>query len=220
MLERHVALHAMRLEFPDRKGHARGQLLGDVAEGLAYVRGHPGIGPLFLLMAIGAIWVRPMQDLLPGFADQVFRSGPAGLGLLTAAMGVGATVAAALVAAYARTTGLVLAVLLSFLVNMVATLLFVASGWLWLAMLFGAIWGGTLTMMSTGTQALVQSAARDDVSAKLVDESNNRQWGTWDNGEEGAAFPISTEHPEFVTLTWLKPVSLNGICLLWTGFSA
>ncbi len=69
-------------------------------------------------------------------------------------------------------------------------------------------------------QALAQSAARDDASAKLVDETNNRTWGAWDNGEKGAALPVSAEHPEFVTLTWPGPVRLSGLALLWVGFQS
>ena len=75
-------------------------------------------------------------------------------------------------------------------------------------------------MGNAAPQALAQSAARDDVSAKLVDESNNRQWETWDNGEDGATRALSAENPEIVTLTWPAPVKLSGLCLLWTGFTA
>lgn len=163
-----IGLYSMRLEFPERKGHSSANMLGDIAEGLAFVRGHAGIGPLFLLMTIGAIWIRPLQDLLPGFADQVFQAGPSGLGILTASMGVGATIAAGFVAVYARTTGLVLAVLLAFLVNMLATLGFVATNVLWVSVVFGALWGATLTMMSTGTQALVQSSVDDSIRGRVM----------------------------------------------------
>ena len=55
------------------------------------------------------------------------------------------------------------------------------------------------------------------------DWSTNRTtatWGAWDNGEHGAAVPISPEHPEIVTLTWPRPVELAGVCLIWAGFSA
>ena len=163
-----IGLFAMRLEFPDRTGHSHANMLGDIAEGLAYVRHHAGIGPVFLLMTIGAIWIRPLQDLLPGFADKVFAAGPEGLGWLTAGMGVGATIAAALVAIYARTSGLTLAILLAFGVNMIATVLFCATDWLWFAILAGALWGGTLTMMSTGTQALVQSSVDNAIRARVM----------------------------------------------------
>ena len=69
-------------------------------------------------------------------------------------------------------------------------------------------------------QALVQSRGRDDVSIRLVDESHNGTWGTWENAENGAPLPVSAEHPEIVTLTWPKPVTLSGVCLLWPGFDA
>jgi len=69
-------------------------------------------------------------------------------------------------------------------------------------------------------QAVVQSRARDDVSMKLVDESHNHTWAAWENAEGGASLPVSVEHPEKVMLTWSKPVTLSGVCLLWAGFAA
>ena len=87
------------------------------------------------------------------------------------------------------------------------------AGWL------GGVWIVAPRLGNVAPQALVQSVERDDVSARLVDESNNRTWGTWHNGEQGAAVAISPEHPELVTLTWPKAVALNGICLLWVGFA-
>jgi len=88
------------------------------------------------------------------------------------------------------------------------------AGWL------GGVWITQERISNVAPQALVQSVARDDVSAKLVDESHNGTWGTWSNGDQGAAVALSTEHPEIVTLTWPKAVKLSGLCLLWTGFSA
>ena len=87
------------------------------------------------------------------------------------------------------------------------------AGWL------GGVWILDARLGNVAPQAIAQSVARDDVSAKLVDESNNRQWQTWDNGEKGAALPVSPEVPEFVTLTWPQAVKLDGVCLLWTGFA-
>ncbi|QIF03989.1 hypothetical protein [Roseimicrobium sp. ORNL1] len=88
------------------------------------------------------------------------------------------------------------------------------NGWL------GGVWLLQERFGNMAPQSLVQSVARDDVSAKLVDESHNKQWQTWDNGENGAALAVSPEHPEIVTLTWSKPVRLSGLCLLWTGFQS
>ena len=87
------------------------------------------------------------------------------------------------------------------------------AGWL------GGLWLLAPRFGNVAPQALAQSVARDDASARLIDESNNRQWQTWENNEQGAAQPVSREQPEFVTLTWPTAVPLTGICLLWTGFS-
>ncbi len=163
-----AGLFAVRIDFTDRTSHGHGGMMSDIVEGLAYVRSHPGIGPLFMLMTIGAIWVRPLQDLLPGFADKVFAAGPEGLGWLTAGMGVGAMLAAGAIAMYGRTHGLTFAVLLAFMINLIATVAFCSTGWLWLAVLCGALWGGALTMMSTGTQALVQSSVDNALRARVM----------------------------------------------------
>ena len=88
------------------------------------------------------------------------------------------------------------------------------AGWL------GGVWINEQRLGNIAPQSVAQSIARDDVSAKLIDESNNRTWLTWNNGEQGAALPVSPEHPEVITLTWPQLVTLRGICLLWTGFSA
>jgi hypothetical protein len=45
-------------------------------------------------------------------------------------------------------------------------------------------------------------------------------WQAWDNGEQGAALPVSPEHPERATLTWPKVVKLSGVGLFWSGFQA
>lgn len=88
------------------------------------------------------------------------------------------------------------------------------AGWL------GGLWILPERVGNVAPQALAQSAARDDFSAKLNDELANKGWNAWDNGEQGAALPLSPEHPATCTLTWPAPVKLSGLCLLWAGFSA
>src|SRR4051812_11429175 len=88
------------------------------------------------------------------------------------------------------------------------------AGWL------GGVWILPERVGNVAPQALAQSAARDDVSARLNDELANKGWNAWDNGEQGAALPLSPEHPAVVTLTWPAPVKLSGLCLLWAGCSA
>jgi predicted MFS family arabinose efflux permease len=73
-------------------------LIGDLAEGFGYVRNHPGVGPLLLLMMVAAITVRPFVELLPGFTADVFGRGADGLAMLSSTVGVGAVTAGIILA--------------------------------------------------------------------------------------------------------------------------
>ncbi len=84
----------------------------------------------------------------------------------------------------------------------------------------GGAWLLPQRLANVAPQALAQSVARDDISARLIDESHNGTWQTWENAEQGRALPVTSEHPEVITLTWPSKVSLSGVCLLWTGFPA
>jgi hypothetical protein len=84
----------------------------------------------------------------------------------------------------------------------------------------GGAWVMAERVANLAPQAIVVASARDEKSALLNDESNNRTWGAWDNGEQGAALTVSPEHPETITLLWPRPVKLSGVCLIWPGFNA
>ena len=88
------------------------------------------------------------------------------------------------------------------------------AGWL------GGLWILPERLANLAPQALVQTVARDEDSAKLVDESDNEGWKTWNNGPDGAVVPVSAAHPETITLTWPQAVKLSGLGLLSIGFQS
>lgn len=161
-------LSFMRLDLPARESRGHRRILGDVADSFAYVRAHAAIGPMFVLLTAVSILLRPVQDMLPGFAGAVFDAGPQGLAWLTASMGVGAMVSAFWIAARGRIGGLTGIVLAGGLGLALATLGFVATQELWIALLFGAASGFALNTMSTGTQALTQSALSDELRGRVM----------------------------------------------------
>ena len=62
----------------------------DLRAGIRYTAAHPGIASLlWLLIALG-VGGRPLNELLPGFAADVFHSGAGGLSILASAIGGGA----------------------------------------------------------------------------------------------------------------------------------
>jgi MFS family permease len=163
-----AALHMMSLDFSDRKPHAGRRILGDVAESLRYVRGHAGIGPLFVILGAASVFLRPVQDMLPGFAGAVFEAGATGLAWLTSSMGVGATLGAVWIAGRGRVGGLTTVAIAGCTGLCLATFGFVATANLGVAVAFGVLSGFTLNIMSTGTQALTQSALTDDLRGRVM----------------------------------------------------
>lgn len=139
-----------------------------MGETISYVRAHAGIGPLFVILAVASTFIRPLQDMLPGFAGGVFGTGASGLAWLTASMGVGATISAAWIAIYGRLSGLTMAVLLGCLGQALTTLGFVATDNFWVAVVFALFWGTCLNVMGTCTQALVQTAVDDNIRGRVM----------------------------------------------------
>ena len=162
------ALGMMDLPPPQRRSRKERRILGDIAESLSYVRGHVGVGPLFALLTVVSLTIRPLQDMLPGFADEVFAAGIVGLAWLTSSMGLGATVGAAWIALRGRLSGLTAVAMGGVLGLGLAVLGFVATGELAVAVIAGTLAGFALNIMSTGTQALVQSALTDDLRGRVM----------------------------------------------------
>jgi MFS family permease len=75
--------HAERIE------HRRKSMWREIGDSMGYVARHPGIGPMLVLLTVSSILSRPVADMLPGFADEVFSRGSEGLGWLLGAMGAG-----------------------------------------------------------------------------------------------------------------------------------
>jgi MFS family permease len=119
-------------------------------------------------MTVVSILFRPIQDMLPGFAGDVFGSDAVGLAWLTSAMGVGATFAAVWIALRARAAGLTMMVFGGFLGLSFVTLGFIATPVLWIAVVFAVLSGFALNAMSTGTQALVQLAVEDSFRGRVM----------------------------------------------------
>jgi MFS family permease len=163
-----LTLFCLDLPKPERKRHGRKHILQDMREGLAYVRSHPGIWPVFLVLSVVSVLIRPLQDMLPGFAGGVFHAGPVGLALLTASLGVGATISATWIATRGHVRGLARVFVLGCLGISLATLGFVATEKLWVALAFGVLVGFTLNAMSTSTQALVQTAVADHMRGRVM----------------------------------------------------
>ncbi len=163
-----VAIYLMKVEPPQRAPGQRRSIWSEIGESFTYVRTHKGIWPAFLLLTVASVVIRPVQDMLPGFAGDVFHSDAVGLAYLTSSMGVGAMASAALVAFRGRISGLTRHAVMGALGVSISILGFVITDRLWFGVLFSAAIGFTLNTMSTSISALVQSAVHDSMRGRVV----------------------------------------------------
>ena len=102
-----VALVAIRMPTESMVEQSRAGLWANLGEGFTYVRGRRPLLALLVLAMAPAVFILPYLTLLPIFADSL-GIGAAGLGLLTASIGVGAltgALAGALAVAFRRRAG-------------------------------------------------------------------------------------------------------------------
>jgi MFS family permease len=153
---------------PPKREARTSSMLSDVRDGINYVARDIGIWPLFALLSVASVMLRPIQDMLPGFADQTYNAGAVGLAWLTSAMGIGAAISAVWIASRGKLRGLTLFVYAGFLGLIVSTVAFVMSPHLWVGVICMGLSGFTLNTMSTSIQALVQSSLPDDYRGRVM----------------------------------------------------
>ncbi|HEY3080003.1 MAG TPA: MFS transporter [Chloroflexota bacterium] len=86
------------MQVPALPPRPRPPALQSVREALVYVRGHALIWTLLLAAGIPSLFGMAYMFLLPAFAETVLDAGPAGLGVLQSAVGIGALAGALTIA--------------------------------------------------------------------------------------------------------------------------
>jgi len=134
---------------------------------------HPLIGPLLLLHLAFALLMRPIVELLPAVAGVLLDGGPATLGLLTSAMGVGAFAGSLWLTWRSGSPGLLRPVLGAAAAACIAALLLAASRTDLEAALCFAGFGGALVVRAAGGNTVVQLEVEDRYRGRVM-----AIWGT------------------------------------------
>lgn len=163
-----IGLLRMDLAPPDRPPRGRGNMLSDIADGYRYVANHAGIGPILVLLTLSSVATRPVIDLLPAFAGDVFHRGADGLAWLTSAVGFGAMIGAYWLAQRGPVVGLTRMVVANILLIGLTLLAFTAADIFWLALVFLAGAGFAMVASGVGTQTLLQSAVEESMRGRVM----------------------------------------------------
>jgi len=147
-------------------------ILGELTEGLTYIRQTPAIRYIIIMLALVSLLVLPFTSLMPIYAKDIFKGTASTFGLLDSAIGCGALVGAIFLATLQAGTNLSKILAINTFVFGTGLILFSHTALYPLALVFVAI--GAFGMMSQTTisntliQTLVTPAMRGRVISIFV----------------------------------------------------
>jgi MFS family permease len=193
-------------------GAARG-LASSIGEGILYVARHRGIGPLMVLLALVSMIARPMESFVPGFAGQIFNTGAEGQATLTAAMGVGASLAGIYLTQRASIMGLTMVVVMMTAALGIAIIAFIATDLFWIGVPAMAGIGFSILGTTLGSRILIQNAVTSQMRGRTASFYGLLLRGM---GAVGAAVIGSVADVIGLRATFLITGSVCLIAWLWT----
>jgi predicted MFS family arabinose efflux permease len=151
---------------PERRGSS---MLTETAEGVRYILSHVGIRTQMSLLIVTSIFAKPVTDLLPGFAAQVFERGPEGLALLLSFHGLGAMAGGLWLASRGKgLSGMTAMSIRNILLISMGLLLFSATNIFWIACPLIAWIGYTFIVQGVSNQTLIQSAVDPALRGRVI----------------------------------------------------
>jgi MFS family permease len=139
----------------------------DLAEGFRYVRENRPISVLLQTVGMLGLAGFPLIVLLPIFADQIFRRGASGLGILTTAIGIGALCGAVFLAGRRGLKGIGKIISISAFGFSCSLILFGLSPYFWLSFALlcatGAFMMSSTASINTAIQSMIPDALRGRV---------------------------------------------------------
>lgn len=152
---------------PEKPAGSRG-FIGDFADGMRYTFDHFAIRTIIVYTAIMSFLLRPVVELLPGFADVVFGRGAEGLAWLLSAFGLGSLISAVHIAMRGETRGLTRMFVINLIIGAISLLAFGFTQDFWMAMALTAIFGMTTNTVSIASQILAQQMVAGHMRARVM----------------------------------------------------
>ena len=163
-----LALARIDIPAPVAVSTARSGLADELKEGFRYTATHPGIGVLLVLLVALGVGGRPINELLPGFAAEVFQAGAGGFSVMAAAIGGGAILGGLWLGQRAGASDLPRIAAASALIGAFAALIVVATDQFWLAVAALGIFGCCTSTAGIAIQTAIQVAADPGMRGRVM----------------------------------------------------
>ena len=163
-----LALFRVRVA-PTALGSAEPQsFAAELRDGIRYTATHPAIAALLVLLIAMGIGARPLNELLPGFAAEVFRSGAFGYSLLASAIGGGAIVGGLWLGHRAGSSNLTNLAIFTAAGGALAAAAVSATTSMWIAVPCIAVFGFCSSTAGIAIQTLVQMASDRSMRGRVM----------------------------------------------------
>ncbi len=164
-----LTMYLLNLDPSIRRGKPSGHgVLHDAFDGIRYVVGHRGIGPMMLFAATVGITLRSVPEMLPPYVADQFGRGAEGLATLASTMGCAALIGGLVVALRGRMAGLTGIAVGCGLVLALATAGFVATQIFAVGVVCIAAIGAATTMHGISCQTLLQNSAAPGMIGRVL----------------------------------------------------
>jgi predicted MFS family arabinose efflux permease len=185
----------------------------DMLEGLVYIVQHPAVRSQLVLLIVVALCAKPITDLLPGFAGEVFGKDASGLAWLLGCHGVGASAAGIWLTFGVRNKNLLVLTCSSIVVMGIAIVLFVALNSFVLGCALLVFVGFSFVLMDISSQTLIQSTIRSRYRGRTLSI-----YGMVSQGTPALGTLAMGRLAENFGLPW--PVFVGGCLVLLFGIAA
>lgn len=144
------------------------QLLRDLAEAFRHLLSHGAMTTMLVLAVAGAIFIRPLSDLMPAVVGALLEGGPGTLAWLLSSAGAGALAAALWLAQRGHMGGLTHIMLAGFAAAALAIIIFLSgpATAMGIPLMFAFGFGTSVTAVAN--QTLVQNLTEDRMRARIM----------------------------------------------------
>ena len=163
-----VIIGLLMMNVTPRPIRAMGSALAHVGEGFRFVRHTAPIRDLLLLVGLVSLVAMPYTVLMPIFADKILHGGARGLGILMGATGVGALLAALMLAARTGVHGLGRWVTLACAGFGLSLIAFALSRIFWLSAALLVPAGFCMMLQMSSSNTLIQSMVHDELRGRVM----------------------------------------------------
>lgn len=150
------------------KHSSRASPINQLRDGLSYSRHDPVVWPLLLLASLVGLFVVPIIQLLPAFADVVLHSPKEGYAALSSAQGLGAVIGGVLVGWTANRFGYGKVTAASLVLSALATIWLALQSTVPMAAVVGALTGIFLILQLVSLNTLLQSVVPDQFRGRVL----------------------------------------------------